>query len=146
MFHLFVLTMVCFLRYILVGLTVGSSLVNTLDLYRNTVLGRTFLMLKRSLKSHKIVYYWTKISTPLSPPQPICQLKFLVIFFFPPQLAALEFPPKKLFGNRDERMVAERRNHLEVTLPASSSRNPNPSSGLAVICLSFIVLFCRSAT
>lgn len=31
------------------------------------------------------------------------------------QLAALEFPPKKLFGNRDERMVAERRNHLEVT-------------------------------
>lgn len=30
------------------------------------------------------------------------------------QLAALEFPPKKLFGNRDERMVAERRNHLEV--------------------------------
>jgi len=33
----------------------------------------------------------------------------------PLQLAALEFPPKKLFGNRDERMVAERRNHLEVT-------------------------------
>lgn len=32
----------------------------------------------------------------------------------PPQLAALEFPPKKLFGNRDERMVAERRNHLEA--------------------------------
>ncbi|XP_056136028.1 kinesin-like protein KIF16B [Lampris incognitus] len=30
-----------------------------------------------------------------------------------PELAALEFPPKKLFGNRDERMVAERRNHLE---------------------------------
>lgn len=30
------------------------------------------------------------------------------------QLAALEFPPKKLFGNRDERMVAERRNHLEA--------------------------------
>ncbi|XP_061889039.1 kinesin-like protein KIF16B isoform X2 [Entelurus aequoreus] len=30
-----------------------------------------------------------------------------------PQLAALEFPPKKLFGNKDERMVAERRNHLE---------------------------------
>ncbi|XP_028263088.1 kinesin-like protein KIF16B isoform X7 [Parambassis ranga] len=30
-----------------------------------------------------------------------------------PQLAALEFPPKKLFGNRDERMVAERRSHLE---------------------------------
>lgn len=33
MFHLFVLTMVCFLRYILVGFTVGSSLVNTLDLH-----------------------------------------------------------------------------------------------------------------
>lgn len=32
----------------------------------------------------------------------------------PFQLAALEFPPKKLFGNRDERMVAERRNHLEA--------------------------------
>ncbi|XP_060945283.1 kinesin-like protein KIF16B [Limanda limanda] len=30
-----------------------------------------------------------------------------------PQLAALEFPPKKLFGNRDERMVAQRRHHLE---------------------------------
>ncbi|XP_073346358.1 kinesin-like protein KIF16B isoform X5 [Pagrus major] len=30
-----------------------------------------------------------------------------------PELAALEFPPKKLFGNRDERMVAERRSHLE---------------------------------
>uniref|UniRef100_A0A8B9HTR5 Kinesin-like protein n=1 Tax=Astyanax mexicanus TaxID=7994 RepID=A0A8B9HTR5_ASTMX len=31
-------------------------------------------------------------------------------------LGALEFPPKKLFGNRDERMVAERRNHLELYL------------------------------
>ncbi|KAM4751236.1 kinesin-like protein KIF16B isoform 2-T2 [Anableps anableps] len=30
-----------------------------------------------------------------------------------PELAALEFPPKKLFGNRDERMVSERRSHLE---------------------------------
>uniref|UniRef100_A0A672Z931 Kinesin-like protein KIF16B n=1 Tax=Sphaeramia orbicularis TaxID=375764 RepID=A0A672Z931_9TELE len=30
-----------------------------------------------------------------------------------PELAALEFPPKKLFGNRDERMVAERRTQLE---------------------------------
>uniref|UniRef100_A0A1A7XYF4 Kinesin family member 16Ba n=1 Tax=Iconisemion striatum TaxID=60296 RepID=A0A1A7XYF4_9TELE len=30
-----------------------------------------------------------------------------------PELTALEFPPKKLFGNRDERMVAERRGHLE---------------------------------
>ncbi|XP_053472068.1 kinesin-like protein KIF16B isoform X1 [Ictalurus furcatus] len=30
-----------------------------------------------------------------------------------PELGVLEFPPKKIFGNRDERMVAERRNHLE---------------------------------
>ncbi|MGH0160022.1 UNVERIFIED_CONTAM: hypothetical protein FKN15_069587 [Acipenser sinensis] len=30
-------------------------------------------------------------------------------------LAALEFPPKKLFGNKDERVIAERRSHLEVT-------------------------------
>lgn len=40
------------------------------------------------------------------------ELRFLMFLL---QLAALEFPPKKLFGNRDERMVAERRNHLEVT-------------------------------
>ncbi|KAM6971984.1 kinesin-like protein KIF16B [Aplochiton taeniatus] len=33
-----------------------------------------------------------------------------------PELAALEFPPKKLFGNRDEKMVAERRSHLEQYL------------------------------
>uniref|UniRef100_A0A667XXC1 Kinesin-like protein KIF16B n=1 Tax=Myripristis murdjan TaxID=586833 RepID=A0A667XXC1_9TELE len=46
-----------------------------------------------------------------------------------PELATLEFPPKKLFGNRDERMVAERRSHLErylrnffrVMLSSSSS-------------------------
>ncbi|XP_063490042.1 kinesin-like protein KIF16B isoform X25 [Symphalangus syndactylus] len=30
------------------------------------------------------------------------------------ELAALEFPPKKLFGNKDERVIAERRSHLEV--------------------------------
>ncbi|KAF4075373.1 hypothetical protein AMELA_G00233910 [Ameiurus melas] len=30
-----------------------------------------------------------------------------------PELGVLEFPPKKIFGNRDERMVGERRNHLE---------------------------------
>ncbi|KAL2086530.1 hypothetical protein ACEWY4_017589 [Coilia grayii] len=30
-----------------------------------------------------------------------------------PELCALEFPPKKLFGNRDERMVSERRSLLE---------------------------------
>ncbi|KAF7659024.1 hypothetical protein LDENG_00003590, partial [Lucifuga dentata] len=49
-----------------------------------------------------------------------------------PELATLEFPPKKLFGNRDERMVAERRNHLErylknlfrVMLCSSSSSSP----------------------
>ncbi|XP_043968903.1 kinesin-like protein KIF16B isoform X2 [Gambusia affinis] len=35
----------------------------------------------------------------------------LMVFVF--QLAALEFPPKKLFGNRDERMVSERRSQLE---------------------------------
>ncbi|XP_026059503.1 kinesin-like protein KIF16B [Carassius auratus] len=33
-----------------------------------------------------------------------------------PELAALVFPPKKIFGNRDERMVAERRNLLEQYL------------------------------
>ncbi|CAL8334143.1 unnamed protein product [Lota lota] len=33
-----------------------------------------------------------------------------------PELGALEFPPKKLFGNRDERMIAERRGHLEAYL------------------------------
>lgn len=31
------------------------------------------------------------------------------------QLATLEFPPKKLFGNKDDRVIAERRSHLEVT-------------------------------
>ncbi|XP_075605848.1 kinesin-like protein KIF16B isoform X6 [Balearica regulorum gibbericeps] len=30
-----------------------------------------------------------------------------------PELATLEFPPKKLFGNKDERVIAERRSHLE---------------------------------
>ncbi|XP_059408800.1 kinesin-like protein KIF16B isoform X4 [Carassius carassius] len=33
-----------------------------------------------------------------------------------PELAVLDFPPKKIFGNRDERMVAERRNQLEQYL------------------------------
>ncbi|XP_050015504.1 kinesin-like protein KIF16B isoform X2 [Alexandromys fortis] len=37
------------------------------------------------------------------------------------ELAALEFPPKKLFGNKDERVVAERRTHLE---PRSSLWSP----------------------
>ncbi|XP_067900403.1 kinesin-like protein KIF16B isoform X1 [Heterodontus francisci] len=30
-----------------------------------------------------------------------------------PEIGGLEFPPKKLFGNRDERVIAERRYHLE---------------------------------
>ncbi|XP_077907505.1 kinesin-like protein KIF16B isoform X11 [Ictidomys tridecemlineatus] len=34
-------------------------------------------------------------------------------FEFEVKLAALEFPPKKLFGNKDERVIAERRSHLE---------------------------------
>ncbi|XP_026524275.1 kinesin-like protein KIF16B isoform X5 [Notechis scutatus] len=33
-----------------------------------------------------------------------------------PELAMLEFPPKRLFGNKDERVIAERRNHLEKYL------------------------------
>ncbi|XP_062814447.1 kinesin-like protein KIF16B isoform X9 [Anolis carolinensis] len=33
-----------------------------------------------------------------------------------PELTELEFPPKKLFGNKDERVIAERRNHLEKYL------------------------------
>ncbi|XP_077913029.1 kinesin-like protein KIF16B isoform X3 [Halichoerus grypus] len=32
------------------------------------------------------------------------------------ELAPLEFPPKKLFGNKDERVIAERRSHLEKYL------------------------------
>uniref|UniRef100_A0A803XY26 Kinesin-like protein KIF16B n=1 Tax=Meleagris gallopavo TaxID=9103 RepID=A0A803XY26_MELGA len=33
-----------------------------------------------------------------------------------PEVATLEFPPKKLFGNKDERVIAERRSHLETYL------------------------------
>ncbi|XP_057188139.1 kinesin-like protein KIF16B isoform X2 [Triplophysa rosa] len=56
-----------------------------------------------------------------------------------PELAALDFPPKKIFGNRDERMVAERRNQLEQYLrnffhvmmsPSSSSPLRTEESGL----------------
>ncbi|KAG7492831.1 hypothetical protein MATL_G00019150, partial [Megalops atlanticus] len=55
-----------------------------------------------------------------------------------PELAALDFPPKKLFGNRDERMVAERRTHLErylrnffrVMLNSSSSPLHAEKTGL----------------
>ncbi|KAA0722012.1 Kinesin-like protein KIF16B [Triplophysa tibetana] len=56
-----------------------------------------------------------------------------------PELAALDFPPKKIFGNRDERIVAERRNQLEQYLrnffhvmmsPSSSSPLRTEESGL----------------
>ncbi|KAM8945451.1 kinesin-like protein KIF16B [Pelodytes ibericus] len=33
-----------------------------------------------------------------------------------PELTAIAFPPKKLFGNKDERVIAERRAHLEKYL------------------------------
>lgn len=36
------------------------------------------------------------------------------------QLLTLEFPPKMLFGNRDERLVAERRGLLEVRIRVTS--------------------------
>nr|XP_028578107.1 kinesin-like protein KIF16B isoform X5 [Podarcis muralis] len=39
-----------------------------------------------------------------------------------PELAMLEFPPKKLFGNKDERVIAERRNHLEIKCGGKSSQ------------------------
>ena len=32
-----------------------------------------------------------------------------------PQISALEFPPKKILGNRSEKVVAERRKLLEVS-------------------------------
>lgn len=56
-----------------------------------------------------------------------------------PELAALDFPPKKIFGNRDERVVAQRRNQLEQYLrnffhvmmsPSSSSPLWTDASGL----------------
>ncbi|KAL1006133.1 hypothetical protein UPYG_G00068230 [Umbra pygmaea] len=46
-----------------------------------------------------------------------------------PELAALEFPPKKLFGNRDERMIAERQSHLEKYLRNFFRVMMSPSSG-----------------
>ncbi|KAJ8002181.1 hypothetical protein DPEC_G00177160 [Dallia pectoralis] len=46
-----------------------------------------------------------------------------------PELAGLEFPPKKLFGNRDERMVAERQSHLEKYLKHFFRVMMSPSSG-----------------
>ncbi|NXH20398.1 KI16B protein, partial [Bucco capensis] len=48
-----------------------------------------------------------------------------------PELATLEFPPKKLFGNKDERVIAERRSHLEQYLRSFFSAMLNsPSSPL----------------
>uniref|UniRef100_A0A9J8AGY4 Kinesin-like protein KIF16B n=1 Tax=Cyprinus carpio carpio TaxID=630221 RepID=A0A9J8AGY4_CYPCA len=45
-----------------------------------------------------------------------------------PELAALDFPPKKIFGNRDERMVAKRRNLLEQYLQNFFRMMMSPSS------------------
>ncbi|NXP47596.1 KI16B protein, partial [Heliornis fulica] len=48
-----------------------------------------------------------------------------------PELATLEFPPKKLFGNKDERVIAERRSHLENYLRSFfSAMLKSPSSPL----------------
>ncbi|XP_032850660.1 kinesin-like protein KIF16B isoform X4 [Tyto alba] len=50
-----------------------------------------------------------------------------------PELATLEFPPKKLFGNKDERVIAERRSHLEKYLRSFfSAMLKSPSSPLHV--------------
>uniref|UniRef100_A0A8D0EG50 Kinesin family member 16B n=1 Tax=Strix occidentalis caurina TaxID=311401 RepID=A0A8D0EG50_STROC len=50
-----------------------------------------------------------------------------------PELATLEFPPKKLFGNKDERVIAERRSHLEKYLRNFfSAMLKSPSSPLHV--------------
>ncbi|NWX49435.1 KI16B protein, partial [Steatornis caripensis] len=50
-----------------------------------------------------------------------------------PELATLEFPPKKLFGNKDERVIAERRSHLEKYLRSFfSAMLQSPSSPLHV--------------
>ncbi|KAJ7407206.1 hypothetical protein WISP_127908 [Willisornis vidua] len=49
------------------------------------------------------------------------------------QLATLEFPPKKLFGNKDERVIAERRSHLEKYLRSFfSAMLKSPSSPLHI--------------
>ncbi|XP_075269628.1 kinesin-like protein KIF16B isoform X2 [Opisthocomus hoazin] len=49
------------------------------------------------------------------------------------ELATLEFPPKKLFGNKDERVIAERRSHLEKYLRSFfSAMLKSPSSPLHV--------------
>ncbi|NWZ15120.1 KI16B protein, partial [Agelaius phoeniceus] len=49
------------------------------------------------------------------------------------QVATLEFPPKKLFGNKDERVIAERRCHLEKYLRSFfSAMLKSPSSPLNI--------------
>ncbi|NWR61125.1 KI16B protein, partial [Bucorvus abyssinicus] len=50
-----------------------------------------------------------------------------------PELATLEFPPKKLFGNKDDRVIAERRSHLEKYLRSFfSAMLKSPSSPLHI--------------
>ncbi|XP_053140513.1 kinesin-like protein KIF16B isoform X5 [Hemicordylus capensis] len=50
-----------------------------------------------------------------------------------PELATLEFPPKKLFGNKDERVIAERRTRLEKYLRSFFGAMLNsPSSPLHI--------------
>ncbi|NXP12289.1 KI16B protein, partial [Thinocorus orbignyianus] len=50
-----------------------------------------------------------------------------------PELATLEFPPKKLFGNKDERVIAERRSHLEKYLRSFfSAMLKSPTSPLHI--------------
>lgn len=50
-----------------------------------------------------------------------------------PEVATLEFPPKKLFGNKDERVIAERRSHLETYLRSFfTAMLQSPSSPLHI--------------
>uniref|UniRef100_A0A3Q2XT20 PX domain-containing protein n=1 Tax=Hippocampus comes TaxID=109280 RepID=A0A3Q2XT20_HIPCM len=51
-----------------------------------------------------------------------------------PQLAALEFPPKKIFGNKDERVAAERRNQLEGYLRSVFAVMSTPSDDAELAC------------
>ncbi|XP_015712221.1 kinesin-like protein KIF16B isoform X7 [Coturnix japonica] len=49
------------------------------------------------------------------------------------EVATLEFPPKKLFGNKDERVIAERRSHLETYLRSFfTAMLQSPSSPLHI--------------
>lgn len=80
---------------------------------------RRYSRFREMHKSLKLKY--PEVSPSVRPGAPTCSVSLIVPF--PPQLAALEFPPKKLFGNRDERMVAERRNHLEVKASVTPSKH-----------------------